>query len=677
MDQRWNRFFRQFQKDFRLWLFFMAGLSLYRIVFILVFHSEIDTNRIVANTIAALANGLRFDIMVSTYWILVPIVASILCGFWDLETAANRLRAVCGGVFLCATIAISIVSVEYYREYHDVFNQLLFHIGDDDTAAIFSTIYADYNVFPYLFLAMALFAIGLVIRKRYFSAEFIPERLFGKYMVTHWRRMAASLAIAGLVFMGTRGSIGYRPVQVKDSGITSDRLLNKSVLNPYIALIEAVNIHRDVLSSNGLKTFLPDENISAAIQEAFPRAASAASVDRVLERTAAGPRMKPPRHIFLMFMESYDAWPMLDKYAGLGLVDNGRRMAREGLSLKAFLPAGNITIDSYASLIIGMPFTMLQVNHEPAGRRPLPTSLPETFRRLGYRTRFFDSGYLSWQDVGDFSSNQGFDEVYGAGHTAPGAIANEWGVADQYIFDLVEKIATDDRPSFNFIMTTTYHPPYNFDLKALGVPLPTVPPELEAEFAGDRSKMLNILGHLRYADRSMGNFVKRTESRLPQSLFVLTGDHYGRRFINPNPTTFESSAVPLVLYGKEVLRGVKLPEKAAGSHTDIASTLIEAVAPKGFKYWAIGHNLLEEREGAIGYSTSRIIGPDFLMELWPVAQFSPIPGRPLPEILPSANDLLHQVQRLQGIAWWRIRKGSDVQREEILASRPARQTQLK
>src|SRR5208283_773710 len=102
-----------------------------------------------------------------------------------------------------------------------------------------------------------------------------------------------------------------------------------------------------------------------------------------------------------------------------------------------------------------------------------------------------------------------------------------------------------------------------------------VPPELEAEFEFNRAKTLRILGHHAYSDRCMGKFVEEEELRVSRPLFVITGDHYGHNFINSRPTLFEESTVPLILYGREVLRGVTLPENVAGSHLDIAPTLIE------------------------------------------------------------------------------------------------------
>ncbi len=380
-------------------------------------------------------------------------------------------------------------------------------------------------------------------------------------------------------------------------------------------------------------------------------------------------------------MESYDAWPLEDKYAGLDLVPQGRRLARDGLRLRAFLPAASGTIDSNTAILTGIPYASLCARFEPYGRRAGPTSLPTTFRRLGCRTRFFYGGSLSWQNIGDFARDQGFDEVYGAGNLEDHAPANEWGVADQYLFDFVAQTVRDDRPSFNYVVSTSYHPPYNLDLRSLGVPLPRVPPELEAEFRGDRPALLNLLGHLRYADRELGRFVRSQEARLTRPLFAVTGDHWSRRFINGRPSLFERSAVPLILYGKEVLRGAAFPPGCAGSHIDLAPTLIEAAAPRGFRYYAFGQNLLAPRErclapaatpGAgqqnllaprerfLGFNLQWMIDADEVVEVKSKNHFAPVPGRTA--VAPPADfqTQLLRMRAFQAVAWWRLRNGPQI-----------------
>ncbi len=713
MAARFERFFRQVQRDFRLWLFLTAALTVYRVVFILIFREEIGDGGHLRSLLAALLTGLRFDAQAATYWMLAPLAASLLCllgpnrtrhaprdarphaereEYW--EAAANRVRAITGLLFAFATPLISVVAVQYYREYHDVFDQMLFHAGDDDTAAIVATLYHGYNLVACLTLAAVLGGLAAIAGKRWaitpawknpsrMDLQVRPGRTWrsilrdflcgrgniGPLVSQRWttrlaRRPVARWVAAPLVGLsvvaGLHGSLGHVPLQTKTAAVTSDRLLNKAVLNPYVALADAVCLRWKMAGSSGLKTFLPDGDIRAALRRAFPEAQAADNIDRCLQRTAAGPRIVPPRHVFLICMESYDAWPLEDKYAGLDLVPQGRRLAREGLHLRAFLPAGEGTIDSNTAILTGIPYALLYARYEPYGRRALPTSLPTTFRRLGYRTRFFYGGSLSWQNIGDFARDQGFDEVYGAGHLEGHAPANEWGVADQYLFDFVARTVRDDRPSFNYVVSTSYHPPYNLDLRALGVQLPRVPPELQAEFRGDRPALLNLLAHLRYADRELGRFVGSQEARLPRPLFAITGDHWSRRFINSRPSLFERSAVPLILYGKEVLRGAAFPPGCAGSHIDLAPTLIEAAAPRGFRYYAVGQNLLAPRERFLGFNLKWMIDADEVVEVKSRNHFAPVPGRTAAAPPADFQTQLLRMRAVQAVAWWRLRNGPEL-----------------
>ena len=39
---------------------------------------------------------------------------------------------------------------------------------------------------------------------------------------------------------------------------------------------------------------------------------------------------------------------------------------------------------------------------------------------------------------------------------------------------------------------------------------------------------LKELGHLCYSDKCIGDFVRNAQLKFPNSLFLFTGDHYGR-----------------------------------------------------------------------------------------------------------------------------------------------------
>ena len=291
MSARFERFFRQVQRDFRLWLFFTAALTVYRVVFILVFREEIGDGGHLRSLLAALLAGLRFDVQAATYWMLAPLAGSLLCLLLPNRTrhaprdagphaereeygeaAANRVRAITGLLFAFATPLISVVAIQYYHEYHDVFDQMLFHLGDDDTAAIATTIYHGYNLVPCLTLAAVLGGLGTLAGKRWAPGPLMPQRWTARLAAGRVVLSLAVLLVGLAVVAGLRGSLGHVPLQTKTAAVTSDRLLNKAVLNPYVALADAASLRWKVAGSGGLKTFLPDGDIRAALRRAFPEA---------------------------------------------------------------------------------------------------------------------------------------------------------------------------------------------------------------------------------------------------------------------------------------------------------------------------------------------------------------------------------------------------------------------
>lgn len=653
----WERFISQLKKDLKQWMFFMLTLTFFRIVFVAYFRIRIEEVTPWTALIKALVNGIRYDSMAATYFILLPLLLSVLCGFIDLTSFTASVRRGFGAFFLILSTVLSIVSIEYFREYNDQFNHFIFNLYYDDTRAILSTIWADYRVLPNL---VAISVVSALIMKLY--RLFMASRLFEKNRGKNSSpgvpfRVVFGLALTALLVIGARGSYGHRPAKREDAAVTRDVFLNKAVLNPYSAGMYAFRIHKKLANiAGGLETYLPDRNVKKAAQELFGDYRSFKNLDEYFRRTASGGRNERPKHIFLVVMESYDAWPLMEKYASLGLTSELARIARKGIHVKYFLPASDGTATSFCALVSGLPDSNAVINYRKSSKRPYPSSITQDFKRLGYRTRFFYGGYLSWQKIGDFARGQGFDEIYGAAHIGSWASHNEWGVEDENLFNFIVSTLEPASavPSLNVIMTTSYHPPYELDVYRKGFPLRAIPEDLAALYDG--SVKLKTFGHLWYSDRCIGEFVRIAEKKFEKPLFAFTGDHYSRRFINTLPDQYEKSAVPFILYGEEVLRGVPLPENPVGSHIDIAPTLIELAAPKGFPYYAIGRNLLGSRPNRFGISKDYIISSQFLFEVYS-GSFHPLPGKPLPDSLPDPGRLKLLHHRQSGVAWWRVMRG--------------------
>jgi hypothetical protein len=638
--------------DLALWVGLVGFLQLFRAVMLGLFCAEMGGGAGLIPVLRCFSTGFRFDASVATY-LCLPLAALAITGcFKPLPRLHRAVRAWLVALTASILSLAFVADIGYFQAFHNQFDHWLWGLVFDDRRAIALTVWKSYPVVG-LLLGMVLLGwwmswllrrwIALVARRC------PPLNPSGSPV----RGVVLGLLLVVVVAFGLRGSLGRRPVQIRDAAVCDDRLLDKLVPNPLSALRYAVAEQLALLHSVGLETLLPRGDIRGAARALNPRAKPDASLDDYLERTAAGTRHVPPQHIFLVVMESYDAWAMQPKFQCLHLMDRLAALGRAGLMAQGFVPAGPGTMPSLGSLLCGLPEVGIHPNYRAAVRTGVPTAPAKIFKRLGYRTRFFYGGYLSWQRLGEFCREQGFDEVYGGAAMAPRLSGNEWGVEDRILFRFALD-QTGEQRTFNVIMTTSDHPPYSVNVEAEGFPLKQMPAELSQYRVSAHE--LHVLGHLWYSDRCLGEFSEQLTSRFPLSLLAITGDHWSRRCLDASPSVFERKAVPFVLYGPAVLTNVACPGRLAGSHLDILPTLIELSAPTHFHYHAFGRNLLDCRQPQFGFGCGAVIAPDFLFEVGRPSQCESLAGEVLPRS--SHSELVLRYRQLQALAWWRIMKGN-------------------
>ena len=651
----WNRFITQWQKDLKLWLFFMAFFLLFRCALVVFFRIQIDASSTFRDVAAALINGLRYDSVITTYLLAIPLLFSIISGFAGTVHLADKVRKILGTVGVVLSTMACVATFSYFKEFGDQFNHFIFGLIYDDRRATLITIWKEYHVIPNAIAMAVVVVAALIIMRRLIRDPFLAPQSLNRMTPTLVPKIVAVLIVAVLFVGGVRGSLGRRPVQPRDVAITRDEFLNKTVLNPFMALIYAVQQQLEVSNVKGFKVYLPDGDVRNAAQTFFSTKEAYDDLDRYLLRYAKGTNHKAPRHIFLIVGEGYSAWPLMKKYEALGLAEGVQQLLQSGLRVENFVPSAGGTMSSLGVIISGLPDAGVNTNYQKTARSPYPTSIAAIFRQLGYRTCFFYGGYLSWQKIGDFCRSQGFDEVYGGGHIGSWASSNEWGVDDEYLFEFVLKTVEDDRPSFNMIMTTSNHPPYDIDVRAKGFKLREIPAGLKSALAED----INFieLGHYWYADRCIKDFVLGVEKKWKLPLVAITGDHAWRKKIIKQPDLYEKTAVPLIFYGRDVLDGIKLPPEATGSHLDIDSTLVELAAPRGFPYHALGKNLFDPEQRTLGFGGSVVIGPDFIVDVEGSGKVDPLPGHEPPRVHPDVPQITRLYNDLNGMAWWRIVRG--------------------
>jgi len=646
--------FRQLLDDMVLWLTLVLLFFAFRVTLFWIFHAESPQRPSTQAFMRCFETGLRSDTCAAT-WGLLPSFALTLDGIIHPQGIWHqRLRQFTLAIALILGAIIFIADVGYFAEYDSQFDHWIVGLVYDDRSAIFTTIWKSYPIVRLILLGSAAVAISAwALNKlcRVAASAEVPA-FFG----TKVARAVTFVVIAIWLFVGAKVWLGKNLKGLKNAAATGDAFLNKIVLNPVFALRYAIWQTTTVQTAAGLKNYLPDGNVRAAAAALFPGAENAATLDDCLKRIAPGNTASRPTHIFIVVMESYDAWAMQPEYAGLHLTDGLSALGREGLRAQGFISSGISTIESLGVLITGLPFARVFVNFQPVVREGLPTASARIFKQLGYRPRFFYGGYLSWQRIGQFCREQGFEDVYGGDQMKTHTRGNEWGVDDEDLFRFVLN-ETGPESTFNLIMSTSYHPPYSIDVEKKGFNPSVV--KANSNGADLSQHQLRVLGHLWYADKCVWQFVSEGENKLERPVFVITGDHYSRKqYVSARPThtLYESLAVPLVIHGRKALEKIQLPAAIGGSHLDVLPTLINLAAPPGFAYDAFGHDLLDKSQPQVGFGCNAVIGPDFILKINEPDHVENLHGQSASNV--DGKALALRYRQLHALGWWRAMKGS-------------------
>ena len=653
-----RRFFSGLQRDFRLFLFILLLLEIYRAAFIYVMSDYIGAGTDSSQIWLANFAGIRLSLKTAGVVTLLSFVFVTLAGL------TSRLRLAIG---IIASLIFSILFMArfpYYREFNATFGMALVQGLQDDLWSIIVTLVQGYGIIWRLPVAFLLTIVCIFFYSRLLLIKPIQlpdfETLTKKVLFMFGSTL---IIVAFFIFARFGGSFTYENgLNWENAGITSDEFLNECILDDGQALYRAYSISRD-MKEREIAGVEQDKILEYAEFISQRKNLNAQSLEPYLERTAGGSKIDPPKHIFIIMGETWMQWPMLGKYADLHIADGIKSLIAEPNCYysRNFFPTGSFTSIAVDGIVTGMPDVNININYQPRTYEEIYISaMAPPLKELGYRVDFWYGGTPSWDNISKMALAQGFDNFYGYPDlNAPKQTT--WGAKDGDLFDAIERHLPDEPPTVHLIMTTTNHPPYNLDLAAEGYNLAATLAELEKLPNVDDARSLAVsLGHYWYMDKVTTKFIRSVSEKYPDSLFIVTGDHAHRTDPSSRPTIFEHESVPFVMYGAGIHKKI-LPPDVVGGHMSIVPTIIELIAPRGFIYYSIAPSLFNsfgvafDLESYITQNTAGRIDSD-VWEILPQVASVNLPQVNLPNERKHAMQIVRAVRT---VAWWLLTKGPD------------------
>lgn len=553
-----------------------------------------------AELLGALGTGVRFDLIVAGYLLMLPALALLL-------PYGLRPRRLWLGLLMLATALIAfagVVELEFYHEFHTRLNSLAVEYLRADPATVTSMLWYGFPVLRYLALWLAIAAAAgwcyLILHRRTRPASAsAPAPMAGSI------RIAAVLVVLVLLGGAARGTLRFGPPLRWGDAFHSDfTFANHLGLNGVFTFAKAVAAADPDRGATWLRAMPAEEALAqtrAMLLTGDDRLVDPQRVPLLREHRATASGVD---NIVFVILESFAG-----EFVGAlghpgGVTPEFDRLADQGLLFERFFANGTHTHQGMFASVACFPnlpgFEYLM--QMPEGMQGF-SGLGNLLAPRGFSDLYVYNGSFSWDNQNGFFGNQGFRHFVGReDYVAPHLDDPTWGVADE---DMFARAATElsalptERPFFAVLQTLSNHTPYH-----LPEPLPFAP----VRSGGAIDQRLTAM---KYSDWALGQFFARVrrEPWFERTLFVVVGDH---GFGVPNQATDIDLArfhVPALLLGPGIREHFGARRTTVASQVDLVPTAVGRLGG-AFVHQCWGRDLLALPSTDPGFAVIKPSGSD-------------------------------------------------------------------
>lgn len=574
------------------------------------YNAELASTLSHAAVLTSFGIGLRFDLMV-----VCAFCVPLLLGFL-LPASAGVRKGLIIWLSIASSVSIffCIAELDFYREFHQRLNSLVFEYIRQDPKTVISMLWNGFPLFRYLLLwALCSWAMYYLYGTLDYLACAIEQRFFAAQKATPmvWRAISCVLVFLLLV-LGARGTLREGPpLRWGDAFHDKNLFANHLGLNGIFTLYKATRTGNGKTNKNFWLNAMPLEKATAITQNLLLTPQDTPSSDKSLAllRTHQGnasiaQRYEKKPNVVVILMESFSG-----VYTGalgnpLSITPAFDQIAKQGLLFTRFFSNGTHTHQGMFATFACFPnlpgYEYLM--QEPEGTHKF-SGLPLLLHREGYQNIYVYNGSFSWDNQEGFFRNQDVTKFVGRDDFVnPVFINPTWGVSDQDMFDrsvveLNKLSSNSDKPFFAMLQTLSNHTPY-----AMPSPLPVQP-------VTGQGVLNDHLTAMRYADWALGQFFAKIEKEpwYKNTIFVLVGDH---GFSTDNQVTdidLLRFRVPLLIVGPKVREIYGATTDRVATQNDIAPTIMGLLG-NSFTHQCWGRDVLSVKDS--GFALIKPSGND-------------------------------------------------------------------
>ena len=571
-------------KSFLIFLFFMLSCFLFRLVFLLL-HFDFT----VGEMFESIMGGMRYD---------SQFCAGFASAYFLFGIFSKKISKIIFFISLVFIVIPELIFYVFFNIYHKKIDSDLFLFKHESFKALFDTaIKENYGVLSAIFMFFVISFIFYLFHKQIDKINIKANKL--KTCI-----LSLIFACFMLITINQQFSLKARsilPLMPNFDNYVLNVATFGHLVNFYSTLKEEYKASKIDFKSFNVGT--PKE-AACKFFNIFPCEGKINLYDYI-KHTKTDEKTIKPKKIYYIISESLSNWVMEERFENL-FSDIHNFTKHKATYIPAIHNAPG-TIRSLEAQFLGVQIDNYEIFKNYSKVKSYKQSLTYTAKDLGYDVSFYFGGPKNWARTEDMGSNMGMSKFYGESDIVkhnPNAIIGAWGALDDELFALISDTSNDNY--LNIIMTTTVHGPYDMLF------LPKEPYLLEdVEKANLNKKLTKELVTIKWYQKTLIDWIEKTAQSEPNSLFIITGDHYGRYNVDDSFDLFTTHSVPIIFYYP---KAKIYPTCKITNHLDISASIINLIAPNGYEYVSFGNPCfsLEEKEikneDKIGYDIEYING---------------------------------------------------------------------
>lgn len=516
--------------------------SLFRTILFFTETKRINETVAKSDILYAFVMGLRFDIVISGYILILPYILLSIFYFWE-KSHKTLKKILFTYIFVLFSIAFFVCAVDipYFNYFFARFSVFAFQALD---SPVFVTKMIFQEPRYWLILIPFIFVIFLFFRhlQRVFSTT-MPSFKEKKQLT-----ILFSVLFLGLMLLGIRGRIEQKsPIRVGTAYFCDNAFLNQLGLNPNFTLIRS---WLDSQKPENKQIHLMENEIAIQnVQEYL--GIHLINPDFPLLRNVAVDSNKNQKHnVILIIMESMSA-------AKMGRHGNPNHLTPflDSLSYKGYYfentyTAGIHTFNGIFSTLFSFPALFRQ--------HPMKESsilkyhgLFSTLKAQDYATLYFTTHDGQFDNVEGFLKANDCERIVSKPDYPPDKVKTTLGVPDDYMFEfsipILNQFAEKNKPFCAAFMTASDHGPYY------------IPP-----YFTPKSKVLTQQS-VEYADFALRKMIHLCSQQkwFENTIFVFVADH-GASMDGLYDMSLDYNHSPLLFYAPHILPKAQTFSEMAG-----------------------------------------------------------------------------------------------------------------